>query len=75
LSIRRLAGQAAARQTSAEFIGMQSGTVAFGSLEDYPRLIDTANRRPKQQWWLEVRKINEALSRPAPRVAPASTDG
>jgi 6-phosphofructokinase 1 len=75
LSIRRLAGQAAARQPSAEFIGMQSGTVAFGSLEDYPRLIDAANRRPKQQWWLEVRKINEALSRPAPRVAPAGTDG
>ena len=75
LSIRRLAGQAAARQASAEFIGMQSGTVAFGPLEDYPRLIDAANRRPKQQWWLEVRKINEALSRPAPRWRPPARTG
>jgi 6-phosphofructokinase 1 len=71
LSIRRLAEQAAAGQASAEFIGMRSGAVEFGSLEDYPRLIDAANRRPKQQWWLEVRRINEALSRPGPRAGSA----
>jgi 6-phosphofructokinase 1 len=68
LGIRRLAGQAAAGQMSAEFIGMVSGSVAFGSFEDYPRLIDAANRRPKQQWWLSLKSINEALARPAPRV-------
>jgi len=67
LCIRRLAGHAAAGQAPAEFIGMKSGSVEFGSLEDYPRLIDAANRRPKQQWWLGIRKINETLSRPAPR--------
>jgi 6-phosphofructokinase 1 len=66
LSIRRLAAQAAGGQAPAEFIGMKAGAVEFGSLEDYPRLIDAANRRPKQQWWLGIRKINEALSRPAP---------
>ena len=74
LSIRRLAEQAAARDVAAEFIGMRSGNIEFGALEDYPRLIDAANRRPKQQWWLEVRKINEALSRPAPREAAARTE-
>ena len=73
LGIRRLADQAAARQPSAEFIGLQSGTVAFGPIEDYPRMIDAANRRPKQQWWANVRPINETLSRPAPRAA-ARTD-
>jgi 6-phosphofructokinase 1 len=67
LCIRRLAGHAAAGLGPAEFIGMKSGSVEFGSLEDYPRLIDAANRRPKQQWWLGIRKINETLSRPAPR--------
>ena len=66
LSIRRLAERAAARQPSAEFTGMKSGAVVFGSFEDYPRLIDAANRRPKDQWWLDVRRINETLSRPAP---------
>jgi 6-phosphofructokinase 1 len=68
LSIRRLAEQAAARQPAAEFTGLKSGAVVFGSLEDYPRLIDAANRRPKDQWWLNVRRINETLSRPAPGV-------
>ena len=73
LGIRRLAEQAGAGQAPAEFIGMQSGSVEFGPFEDYPRLIDAANRRPKQQWWLDVRTINEALSQPAPRAA-ARTD-
>ena len=71
LGIRRIAERAAAGQPAAEFIGMKSGAVEFGSLEDYPRLIDAANRRPRQQWWMEVRTINEALSRPAPRAAAA----
>jgi 6-phosphofructokinase 1 len=78
LSIRRLAEQAAAGQAPAEFIGLKSGSVEFGSLEDYPRLIDAENRRPKQQWWLEVRRINEALSRPSPGAAavqPAKPQG
>ncbi|MFO7694558.1 MAG: 6-phosphofructokinase, partial [Vicinamibacterales bacterium] len=69
LGIRRLAERAAAGQRAAEFIGMQAGTVAFSPLEDYPRMIDAANRRPKEQWWLEVRKVNETLARPAPRAA------
>jgi len=71
LGIRRLAEQAAAGQAPAEFIGLNSGAVEFGLLEDYPRLIDAANRRPRRQWWLEVRRINEALSRPGPRAASA----
>jgi hypothetical protein len=53
---------------------MKSGSVAFGSFEDYPRLIDAANRRPKQQWWLGERRINETLSRPGPRSGTARTD-
>ena len=53
---------------------MKSGAVEFGALEDYPRLVDAANRRPKQQWWLGTRTINETLSRPAPRVRSVRTD-
>jgi hypothetical protein len=55
---------------------MVSGKVAFSSFEDYPRMIDAENRRPKQQWWLDLRGINEALARPAPRVpsAPRPSD-
>jgi 6-phosphofructokinase 1 len=72
LSVSRLVDQASAGQPSAEFIGMTSGKVAFGSFEDYPRMIDAANRRPKQQWWLNVRRVNEVLSRPSPHAAGAA---
>jgi hypothetical protein len=34
-------------------------------------MIDAENRRPKQQWWLDLRGINEELAKPAPRVPPA----
>ena len=53
---------------------MVSGKVEFGSFEDYRRMIDPVNKRPKHQWWLELRGINEALARPAPR-APVADAG
>jgi 6-phosphofructokinase 1 len=68
LSIRRLIGEALAGRSPADFVGMSSGKVEFSSFDDYPRLIDPANRRPRQQWWLGLRGINEALARPAPRM-------
>ena len=74
LSIRRLAEHAEAGQAAAEFVGMKAGVAEFGAIEDYPRLVDAANRRPKQQWWLGTRTINETLSRPAPRVRSVRTD-
>jgi len=68
ISIRHLIEHATGWQSPAVLIGMVSGTVAFSSFEDYPRMIDAGNRRPKQQWWLELEGINEALARSAPRV-------
>ncbi len=68
LSVRRVIAEAMAGRAPAEFIGMVSGKIEFGSFEDYTRMVDAENRRPKQQWWMELRGINEALARPAPRV-------
>jgi 6-phosphofructokinase 1 len=68
LSIRHLIEQADGGQMRASFIGMVSGNVEFHSFEDYPRMIDEKNRRPRQQWWLGLRGINETLAQPAPRV-------
>ena len=31
-------------------------------------MIDEPNRRPKNQWWLGLRTINNALARSAPGV-------
>lgn len=68
LSLQYLETQVENRQTPASYIGMVSGKVEFSSFEDYPRMIDAPNRRPKQQWWLVLRSVNEALARHAPRV-------
>ncbi|MCX6549636.1 MAG: 6-phosphofructokinase, partial [Acidobacteria bacterium] len=73
LSLRFLIEQASAGKTPASFVGFVSGNVEYHWFEDYPRMIDEANRRPLRQWWLELRAINEALARPSPRMphAPA----
>jgi 6-phosphofructokinase 1 len=73
-SINHLIEQAAEAQPSASFIGMAAGRVTFHPLEDLPRMIDEPNRRPKQQWWLGLRAINDALARSGPAVPAAPAD-
>jgi len=46
------------------FIGMQGGHIEILSLEDMPRLADTAYLRPKEQWWLDLRPIVRLMSQP-----------
>jgi 6-phosphofructokinase 1 len=62
--------QAAEAHPVAAFIGTVAGKVEFQPLEDWPRMIDEPNRRPKNQWWLELRHINDALARARPSVKP-----
>jgi 6-phosphofructokinase 1 len=61
-----LVEHAAEDKPEAAFVGMGSGKVQFHALEDLPRMMDEPNRRPKQQWWLGLRSINDALARSAP---------
>jgi 6-phosphofructokinase 1 len=71
-SINHLVEQAAEAQPSASFIGMAAGRVTFHPLEDFPRMIDEANRRAKHQWWLGLRSINNALARSGPQATTAT---
>jgi 6-phosphofructokinase 1 len=71
-SVGFLVEQAAQPQPAASFIGMEAGTVQFHSLEDLPRMIDEPNRRPKTQWWLGLRAINNALARSGPEAMTAT---
>lgn len=64
--VRFLAEQAAAEHPVGAFIGMVAGKVEFHSLEDLPRMMDESNRRPKVQWWLGLRTINDTLARSGP---------
>jgi 6-phosphofructokinase 1 len=50
------------------FIGLQAGEIKFFSLEDLPRLLDTVHRRPKEQWWMELRPIARLLAQPGPSL-------
>jgi 6-phosphofructokinase 1 len=66
--IEYLIEQAQETTPAASFIGLQAGQVKFFSLEDLPRMLDTAHRRPKEQWWMELRPIARLLSQPRPGV-------
>ncbi len=70
-SVGYLIEQAAEERPSASFIGTLSGHVHFHPLEDLPRMMDEPNRRPKTQWWLGLREINNALARSGPVGPPA----
>ena len=51
-------------QKSAEssFIGIQGKQIKFHSLDDFPRMVDEAHQRPKDQWWLGLQPILEILA-------------
>jgi hypothetical protein len=59
--------QALENRPTAAFIGMLNGKVQFHPLEDFPRMVDETNRRPKTQWWLGLRRIADALARSGPK--------
>jgi 6-phosphofructokinase 1 len=67
-SIDYLIEQAGARTEppGGAMIGLQRGKVQFTSLEDFPRLIDKDARRPKSEWWLELRPIARIMAKPGP---------
>jgi len=65
LSVQHLVTDVLTDGRSASFIGIVQGKVQFSSFEDFTRMIDAENRRPKHQWWLDLRRINDALARPA----------
>ena len=50
------------------FIGLQAGKIQFHNLEDMPRMSDLNYQRPKEQWWLELRKIASVLAQVGPKA-------
>jgi 6-phosphofructokinase 1 len=63
-----LTEQAGVLPAPAVAIGLQGGRVEFTSLQDFPRVIAPEARRPRNQWWLELRPIARimALAQPEP---------
>jgi 6-phosphofructokinase 1 len=48
---------------------MQAGQIQFHSLEDLPRMSEQRHRRPKEQWWMDLRPIARVLAQPTADVA------
>jgi hypothetical protein len=49
---------------------LQGKEIKFNALEDFPRLADLDNLRPKIQWWMDLRHIAKVLAQPAPQIPP-----
>ncbi|MAT97257.1 MAG: 6-phosphofructokinase [Anaerolineaceae bacterium] len=43
-------------------IGLQNGAFKFTEFLDMMRLMDMENRRPRQQWWMQLRPIARTMS-------------
>ncbi|MEI7553873.1 6-phosphofructokinase [Candidatus Chlorohelix sp.] len=48
------------------FIGFKGGKVEILDIEEMPRMVDPVNRRPKDQWWLNLRTVARLLARDNP---------
>jgi 6-phosphofructokinase 1 len=60
--------QASHGNSQSAFIGLQGKEIKFHNLEDFPRMGDMKNQRPKEQWWMGLRDIARLLSQPAPHT-------
>jgi len=61
-SIEFLIREAGQPVPAAVLIGLQGGRVHHTAMEDMPRLIDPRCKRPKEQWWLDLRRIAQVVS-------------
>ncbi|TVR61130.1 MAG: 6-phosphofructokinase [Candidatus Competibacteraceae bacterium] len=48
--------------TESAIIGMVEGKVSILPLKQMPDLVDWPHRRPKEQWWLKLRPIMQAMA-------------
>ncbi|TNF27961.1 MAG: 6-phosphofructokinase [Deltaproteobacteria bacterium] len=54
---------ARAKDPAAAYIGLEGGETRFHDLTNLPRMVDVANQRPKQQWWMALRHVARQLAR------------
>lgn len=54
-------------ETTSTAIGLQSGNVTYTNMEDFPRVADETNERPRDQWWMTQRPLARLMAQPRPR--------
>ena len=55
-------------RSTAAFIGLEHGKLRLHDFQGYPDMIDPVYRRPKEQWWLDIREVARILAQPGPGV-------
>lgn len=63
-AVSLLIGECEKRSTKNLFIGLQGGHIKVSSFDEMPMMSDRVNRRPADQWWLELRGIERAMAQP-----------
>ena len=56
--------QADKGSSQSAFIGLQGRELKFHDLDDFPRMANIADQRPKEQWWMDIREIAKVMSHP-----------
>ncbi len=56
--------------TESAFIGLSEGKVTLFPLKQMGEMVDWTYRRPKDQWWLELRPIAQSLAQTAEAAQP-----
>ena len=54
--------QASLNSNKGAFVGLQGKETSFHDLEEFIRMSDESNQRPKDLWWLSLRPIADALA-------------
>jgi hypothetical protein len=55
-----------AGETTCACLGQIGGSLVFTDMEDVPRMFDMIKKRPKKQWWMDLRSVARILAKPAP---------
>ncbi len=60
--IEYLIEQSEAETNQSAFIGLQGKEIKFHDLQDFPRMANLDMKRPKEQWWMNLRQIASEMS-------------
>ena len=50
------------------FIGLTGGKLMFHDMRDFERMVDKQYQRPKDQWWLQLKKIADVMAKLPPNA-------
>jgi len=67
-----LTGQLERGSTEGAFIGLVDGKVTPFPISRMTEMVDWTYRRPKEQWWLGLRPVVQAMALPAKALPEAS---